>query len=59
MIDYWLNTTYACGMISTLNGTIYRTCPIYKWMIGKTPNYILRYLKRTKRLIAIEELPND
>lgn len=62
MKDIWLNTTYACGLI-TINerNIITETCPIYKWMIRKELNYVLNYLRYKKQLIKfiyLEEL-ND
>lgn len=49
MKDIWLNTTYACGLI-TINEKhiITETCPIYKWMIKKELNYVLNYLRYKK-----------
>lgn len=55
--DMWLNTTYACGLI-TINefSIVTDTCPIYKWMVGKKLEYVVNYLERTKKLIDIIEL---
>lgn len=55
-IDYWLNTTYACGLISTNNNIVVDTCPIYKWMIGKEFIYVINYLKYKNKLIEIVEI---
>ena len=53
-IDYWLNTTYACGLIAVNeNLKIIFTCPIYKWMIGNDFNYVLSYLRRTNKFAEI------
>jgi len=57
--DYWLNTTYACGLISVdAHMKIINTCPIYKWMIGKYFQYVIDYLKRTNKFIEIVTMEN-
>jgi len=52
MKDIWLNTTYACGLI-TINEKhiIIETCPIYKWMLNKSLEHVLKYLMYKKQLI--------
>jgi len=52
MKDIWLNTTYACGLVTIdKNKVIIETCPIYKWMKNKEFSYVLNYLKYKKQLI--------
>ena len=48
---YWLNTSYACGGIFVKNKTVIKACPIYKWMKGKSLEYVVSYLKRKGTLI--------
>ena len=48
---YQLTTTYACGGIIVEGNRIVKTCPIYKWMRGKTLRYVIDYLKRKKTFI--------
>lgn len=57
IVGYWLNTTYACGLIEVdSDNVIILTCPIYKWMVGKKLEYVIRYLRKTNKLIEIIRL---
>jgi len=54
-MQYWLNTTYACGLIETdNNGIIVWTCPIYKRWTGIHIEKLKVIL--SKRIIEIVKL---
>jgi len=54
MLDFWLATTYACGLISVdKNFIITETCPIYKWMRGKQVDIVLHYLTIKKQFVDL------
>lgn len=55
MIDFWLNTSYACGLIAIDDKFIViETCPIYGWMKGKSVDVVLHYLTSKKQFIDIK-----
>ena len=56
MTEYWLNVTYACGFVGVLNGKVVETCPIFKWMIGKSWENVLINLKSKKQFLEFREL---
>ena len=57
MSDYWFNTNYACGLVSTnKDGVVVETCPIYRWMNGKYLRDITRMLKMRGQYIEMIKL---
>ncbi len=48
---YWLNTTYCCGgIVINERNVIIDSCPLYKWMRGKTLKYVIKYLDKKGKL---------
>ncbi len=55
MTDYYLTTSYACGLIAINEQfVVIETCPIYKWMIHKRLDTCLHYLASKKQFIDIQ-----
>ncbi len=52
-IWYWLSTKYACGgiIVDFEEGLIIKTCLIYQWMVGKTFDFVVLYLKDKRTFI--------
>lgn len=52
----WIDCGYACGgIIIDKYSTVIETCPIYKWMLNKKLEEILKWDK-IKKHIVIEKL---
>lgn len=48
---YYLDTKYGCGgVIVDDRGYIVEACPLYRWMLRKTLEEVLRGLKWSKKL---------
>jgi hypothetical protein len=53
---YYLDTKYGCGGVIVKNDKVTETCPLYKWMMGKTIGEVLNNLVRANALKKYEVL---
>jgi hypothetical protein len=51
---YFLDTKYGCGGVIVKDNKVYKTCPLYKWMIGKPFGEVLNNLVRANALRKYE-----
>ena len=48
---YYMDTKYGCGgVIVNDTGYIVETCPLYRWMLRKSLEEVLRGLRRSNKL---------
>lgn len=51
---YYLDTKYGCGGVIVKKDKVTETCPLYKWMLGKTIGEVLNNLVRANALKKYE-----
>lgn len=51
---YYLDTKYGCGGVIVKNEKVVETCPLYKWMLGKSIGQVLNNLVRANALKKYE-----
>lgn len=56
---YYLDTKYGCGGVVVRDDSVFETCPLYKWMIGKKWGEVLNNLIRANALKKYEVLPGE
>ncbi len=57
---YRLDTKYGCGgIITNQGGLIVKTCPLYRWMIGKPFRDVINSLKKAKKLYSCHKLSDE
>jgi len=56
-ILYWVNTKYGCGGVRVgESGRINETCPLYRWMEGKSFKEVISGLRYSKKLLNCKKV---